>query len=200
MTIGLKRLGKKPFFAVLTDEGEPLGLVDFEGKGRLRLADGGEADEAELTAEIAESEKRIARSHAFFLLSRRDYATGELVKKLRELPVSAEAANDAAERLTELGYLRDGEYAARVAAHYASGGNGPLKVSAELRRRGFDSATAEEALALLEENFDFPEAARAEAEKKFGTLEDLSWEQKGKITAFLARRGYTYDQISRALG
>ena len=200
MTIGLKRLGKKPFFAVTGGDGEPLGLVDFEGKGKLRLSDGCEADEAELTAEIAESEKRIARSHAFFLLSRRDYATGELVKKLRELPVSEEAALSAAERLTELGYLRDGEYAARVAAHYASGGYGPLKVSAELRRRGFDSATAEEATALLEESFDFPEAARAEAEKKFGSLNGLNYEQKGKITAFLARRGYTYDQIGRALG
>ena len=200
MTVGLKRLGKKPFFAVLDGEGEPLGLVDFEGKAKLRLADGCEADAAELEAEIAESEKRIARSHAFFLLSRRDYSTGELVKKLCELPVSAEAAQDAAARLTELGYLRDGDYAARVASHYAASGNGPLKVSAELRRRGFDSATAEEAMALLEESFDFPESARAEAEKKFGSLEDLSWEQKGKITAFLARRGFTYDQISRALG
>ena len=200
MTIGLKRLGKKPFFAVTGGEGEPLGLVDFESKAKLRLSDGCETDEAELTAEIAESEKRIARSHAFFLLSRRDYATGELVKKLRELPVSEQAARDAAARLTELGYLRDGDYAARVAAHYASAGNGPLKVSAELRRRGFDSATADQALAALEETFDFPEAARAEAEKKFGSLEDLSWEQKGKITAFLARRGYTYDQIGRALG
>ena len=200
MIIGLKRLGKKPFFTVTDEEGEPLGLVDFESKSKLRLSDGCEADEAGLTAEIAESEKRIARSYAFFLLSRRDYSTGELVKKLRELPVSEEAAQNAAERLTELGYLRDGEYAARVAAHYAAGGYGPLKVSAELRRRGFDPATADEVSALLEESFDFPEAAREEAVKKFGSVDDLSWEQKGKITAFLARRGYTYDQISRALG
>ncbi len=200
MRVSLKRLGKKPFFAVLTEEGEPLGLVDFEGKGRLRLSDGCEADGAELEAEIAESEKRIARSHAYFLLSRRDYSTGELIKKLTELPVSEEAAEHAAAHLTELGYVRDGEYAARIAAHYAAAGNGPLKVSAELRRRGFDSATAEEALAALEESFDYPESARAEAEKKFGPLGELSWEQKGKITAFLARRGFTYDQISRALG
>ena len=177
-----------------------MGLVDFEGKGRLRLSDGCEADEAELTAEIAESEKRIARSHAYFLLSRRDYSTGELIKKLTELPVGVEAAEHAAAHLTELGYIRDGEYAARVAAHYAAVGNGPLKVSAELRRRGFDSATAEEAMAALEDSFDYPESARAEAEKRFGSLDELSWEQKGKITAFLARRGFTYDQISRALG
>lgn len=200
MKVGLKRLGKKPFFEVFTEEGERLGLVDFEGKAKLRLSQECEADEAELIAEIAESEKRIARSHAYFLLSRRDYSTGELVKKLRELPVGEEAARAAADRLTELGYIRDGEYASRVAAHYASAGCGPLKVSAELRRRGFDSATADEALALLEESFDFPEAARAEAEKKFGALGDLTYEQKGKITAFLARRGYTYDQIGRALG
>lgn len=199
MTVTLKRMGKKPFFCVVDEEGEPLGLIDFDAKSKLSLFDGCCADREELLSEIAESEKRIARSHSMFLLSRRDYSSGELVTKLTELPVSEEAARSAVERLCELGYINDSSFAGRVASHYVKGGYGPMKLRAELRRKGFDSETAEQALCETQEANDFIASARAVAEKKYGDLTSLTYEEKGKISAYLARRGFTYEQINRAL-
>ena len=198
MKVELKRLGKKPFFSVTDEDGEMLWLVDFEGRGKLR-SEGGEADGTTVRATVAESEMRIARSHAYYLLSRRDHSTGELIKKLTELPVSRDAAEAAVSALCEMGYVRDGDYSERIALHYARSGYGPMKVSAELRRRGFDGATVDAALAFLEEEFDYVESARETAERKFGVLGELTYEEKGKITAYLARRGFTYGQAASAL-
>ena len=200
MTVTLKRIGKKPFFAVTDEDGEAVGLIDFDAKARLSLRDGCEVDREELCAEVEESEKRIARSHSLFLLSRRDYSGAELFGKLRELPVSAPAAQHAVEWLCELGYINDCDFAKRVASYYAKGGYGPMRLKNELRRRGFGDEAADMAMLTAEETSDFVASARALAEKKYGTLEGLSYEDKAKISAFLARRGFTYEQIRSALG
>ncbi len=200
MTVTFKRLGKKPFFVVSDEEGEHIGLIDFEGKAKLSLHDGCEANADELCAEIEESEKRIARSHSLFLLSRRDYSSAELFEKLRELPVNATAAQFAVEWLCELGYINDCDFARRVASHYAKGGYGPMRLKNELRRRGFGDEATDAAMFAAEETSDFVTSARALAEKKYGILEDLTYEEKAKVSAFLARRGFTYEQIRSALG
>lgn len=199
MTVTLKRLGKKPFFAVLDEDGEPIGLMDFDSKSKLSLRDGGEIERETLLSEIEESERRIARSHSMFLLSRRDYSSGELVTKLTELPVSREAAEDAVERLRELGYINDADFARRVASHYFKSGYGPMKLKSELYRRGFDGETSQETLCGAQEENDFVASARELAEKKYGDLSELTYEQKAKVSAFLARRGFTYEQIRGAL-
>lgn len=199
MTVTLKRMGKKPFFRVLDEEGEQLGLIDFDSKSKLSLFDGCEADREELLSEIAESERRIARSHSMLLLSRRDYSSGLLMAKLTELPVGEAAARAAVEWLCELGYIDDVSFAGRVASHYAKGGYGPMKLRAELRRKGFDTETADGTLCEAQEAVDFVASARAVAEKKYGDLTSLSYEEKGRISAYLARRGFTYEQINSAL-
>lgn len=199
MKVELKRLGKKPFFTVTDGDGERLGLVDFEGREKIFPSDGSEPDGETVRETVAESEKRIARSHSYYLLSRRDYSSLALKKKLTELPLGEEAADLAVSRLRDMGYVRDDDYAERIASQYAARGYGPIRIGVELKLREFDAETSKAALAAVSEEFDFAESARDAAEKKYGDLSALTREEREKTSAFLARRGFTYGQIATAL-
>ena len=90
----------------------------------------------ELTEELREQlEEAVRRGEvkekALRLLSGRPMSRKELVDKLtarprdkEKEPVPEELAEEAADRLEELGYLNDAEYARTVARHYAAKGYG----------------------------------------------------------------------------
>ena len=117
----------------------------------------------------------------------------ELLQRQRE--VLRERAEGVADRLTELGLLDDGEYARTVVRHYAAKGYGPRKIRDELYRRGVPREFWEEALEERE-----PDESR---------LEKLAWqklrgaeptrENLKRVSDYLARRGYGWDEISLAL-
>src|SRR5215831_19843817 len=88
-----------------------------------------------------------ARTAAIALLARRDFTCRELREKLIGRGFKeATAASVVAELAREL-VLDDGRCAQNYVAHHAGRGQGPLRIAAELRRRGIAADLIDTALA-----------------------------------------------------
>ena len=100
-----------------------------------------------------------------------------------------------ADRLTDLGLLNDGEYAHTVVRHYAAKGYGPRKLRDELYRRGVPREYWEDALEEREpDGRQIDKLARQKLRDDEPTRENLK-----KVSDYLARRGYGWEEISAAL-
>ena len=122
-----------------------------------------------------------------------DTSDPEVLQSRRE--TLREQAEGVADRLTELGLLNDGEYARTVARHYAAKGYGPRKLRDELYRRGVPREYWEDALTEVETDEDQIDAlARQKLRGEEPTRENLK-----KVSDYLARRGYGWEDISSAL-
>lgn len=106
-----------------------------------------------------------------------------------------ERAEEVADRLTGLGLLDDGEYARTVVRHYAAKGYGPRKLRDELYRRGVPREFWEEALEEREpDEGQLDKLVRQKLRGAEPTRENLK-----KVSDYLARRGYGWEEISGAL-
>ena len=161
----------------------------------------------ELTEEVKGALEEAVRrgqvkERALRLLSGRPMSRKELVDKLtarprdrEKEPVPPELAQEAADRLEELGYLNDAEYARTVVRHYAARGYGERKLRDELWKRGVPREHWDQA---LEEVQDPAEGMDALIRRKLmGRTPDR--ETLAKLSAALARRGYRWEDIRAAL-
>lgn len=106
-----------------------------------------------------------------------------------------ERAEGVADRLTELGLLNDEEYARTVVRHYAAKGYGPRKIRDELYRRGVPRSFWEDAMEEREpDDSQIDKLARQKLRGAEPTRENLK-----KVSDYLARRGYGWEEISAAL-
>lgn len=186
----------------------------------LRLYEGKELDEQEAAALTAAAEHSKLNERAVELLSARAMSRKELTDKLcapsrrrkptgetepepdpeqltrqrEELRASAERIAD---RMEELGLLNDGEYGRAVARHYAAKGFGVRKIRDELYRRGVPRAYWEDALSELSEQ-DGGDVLDELVRKKFRGAEPTR-ENLKKVSDYLARRGFGWEEISAAL-
>ena len=112
--------------------------------------------------------------------------------RAEELREQAEAAAD---RLEELGLLNDGEYARMVVRHYAAKGYGARRIRDELYRRG---APRELWNVALEELKDCESPVEKLARQKLREAEPTR-ENLKKVSDYLARRGFGWEEISAAL-
>lgn len=189
-------------------------LVYLEDGELLRVGQNQIADFAlyagrELTDEELAALKRSARSaalneKALGLLARRPMSRKELTDQLTRRPrdpskapaATAEEAQAAADRLTELGYLNDGEYAGQVVRHYAARGYGPRKLRDELYRRGVPRDYWDEALKQAQD-------AGGDALDEFLRRRLRDWDgdpnSLKRAADALARRGYPWEEIRDAL-
>lgn len=107
----------------------------------------------------------------------------------------AQRAGEVADRLTDLGLLNDGEYARTVVRHYAAKGYGPRKIRDELYRRGVPREYWEEAMEEREpDEGQIDKLVRQKLRGAEPTRENLK-----KVSDYLARRGYGWEEISAAL-
>ena len=187
----------------------------------LGLYAGKELTDAEAAALAAAAERGKLMEKAVGLLSARPMSRKELVDKLcapprpkkgkypygmvddafnqdtlqsrREtLPAQAE---EVADRLTDLGLLNDAEYARAAVRHYAGKGYGPRKIRDELYRRGVPREYWEDA--LEEREPDDGQIDRLVRQKLRGA--EPTRENLKKVSDYLARRGYGWEEISSAL-
>ena len=179
-------------------------LAVLEDGSILRIGEGEVVDFAlyagrELSDEEAERLQASARrgelkSRAIELLMRKPQSRKELGRKLAEWEASPEEAEAICDRMEELGYLNEAEYAGRIVRHYAAKGFGERKLRDELYRRGIPRELWEEALAQIEDN---SEAIDAFLEKKLKGSHDPK--EIKKASDALARRGFRWPEISDAL-
>ena len=135
------------------------------------------------------------RERALELLSRKPQSRRELTRKLTEEEAGPEEADAVCDRMEELGYLNEAAYAARIVEVYSARGFGEKKLRDELYRRGVPREEWDEALARVE---DSTQAIDDFLQKKLtGWTGDRK--QLQKVTAALARRGFSWSDIRDAL-
>ena len=149
-------------------------------------------DEADL---LQESARRSGlKTKAIELLMRKPQSRKELGRKLAEWEAAPEEAEAICDRMEELSYLNEPEYASRIVRHYAQKGFGARKIRDELYRRGIPRELWDEAMAQIEDNSP---AIDAFLEKKLKGSHDPK--DIKKASDALARRGFSWSEISDAL-
>lgn len=165
-------------------------VVDFA------LYAGKELTEDEAQAIMDSARRTGLKEKTINLLARKQMSRRELERKLGEWEASEEECAAICDRMEELGFLDDGEYAARLVRHYSAKGYGERKLRDELYRRGIPREFWEEALAQAE---DSAQAIDAFVEKKLAG-KTVDQKELKKVSDALARRGYSWSDISNALG
>lgn len=149
-------------------------------------------DEADLLQ--ASARRSGLKTKAIELLMRKPQSRKELGRKLAEWEAAPEEAEAICDRMEELSYLNEPEYASRIVRHYAQKGFGARKIRDELYRRGIPRELWDEAMAQIEDNSP---AIDAFLEKKLKGSHDPK--DIKKASDALARRGFSWSEISDAL-
>lgn len=148
------------------------------------------------------SRRNRARNKAVFLLSRRDYSRRELTEKLcrekgRYHAENQEAAAEAAVYMEQLGYVKDEEYARRLAREYRDVRCYPRRRALEkLCEKGIARDTARDV--LDEMDWDDTQLALEFLQKKRYNIPQSREETEKQLTA-LARYGFSGEDIRRAI-
>ncbi|MGH8140675.1 MAG: regulatory protein RecX [Steroidobacteraceae bacterium] len=138
-----------------------------------------------------------ARQSAVALLARRDFASGELQRKLEQQGFEAPVAAATVALLAGEGALNDSRYAENYVTYHAGRGQGPRRIGADLKALGLPEELIGAALAG---GPDWRALAREVRVRKFGPGEPADWAQKARQARFLQYRGFSSDHIRLALG
>jgi regulatory protein len=136
------------------------------------------------------------RAAAVALLARRDLASGALCERLTARGFAVTAAEAAVAELQREGIVNDARYAQNYVTYHAGRGQGPVRIAAELRRKGLGEALVEGALA---EGPDWAALARKVRAARFGAPPS-GWAEKARQARFLQYRGFSSDHIRAATG
>lgn len=188
---------------VVAIDGRPVATVSAPLIAKLDLKVGAMIDLATAALLRAEASRLAVFDKAVELLAVRARSARDLRLRLKRAGAEDEAIVAAIERLEELGLLDDRDYARNLArSRVVGGGVSKRKIGEELQRRGVSRRVADEAITdtLEEVELDEEGAARAAAEKRLRALRsyDLPTQRK-RLYAFLARRGYAPDVVSRVI-
>lgn len=189
-------------FDVVAD-GLDLATLSIDAIERLRLGVGTQLDDRLTDAVRREGEIVRVYDRALAMLAARARAGAELRRSLvakKEEPALVDAA---IERLRATGLLDDADFARQFARSKALGaGMSRRRLRQELGRRGVASELSGEAIdeVFAEEQIDEDALVEAAARKKLRTLAKLDPEtQRRRLYAYLARRGYDADDVSRVV-
>lgn len=164
-------------------------VVDFA------LYTGKELSEEEAEALQGSAQRQQRKEKALELLARKPQSRRELEKKLAQWGAEEDEAQTVCDRMEQLGYLNDAEYAARVVRHYSAKGFGPGKLRDELYRRGVPRDLWQKAMDQAEDPAQSIDAFVAK--KLAGKTADR--QTLKKVSDALARRGYRWPDINDAL-
>jgi len=159
------------------------------------LYTGRELTEAETESLKADAARVSVKTRALRIIGARPMSRKELTDRLVQKGETAEAAEEAVDWLESAGLLDDREYAGMVVRHYAAKGYGGAKLREEMYRRGVPKDLWEEALAQAPDPEEILD--RLAAEKLRGKKPDRK--EMKRITDGLLRRGYTWEQVRRAV-
>lgn len=137
---------------------------------------------------------------ALALLVRREHSKPELTRKLLARGIEAAEASAAVAKMAEAGWQDDLRFACSLVRSRVAGGQGPVRIRAELASHGLDEAVISAAFAALAEagEDDWMARARDLVRRRFGPDLDLLPVRR-KASDFLLRRGFDGDCVRRAV-
>ncbi|MCH8499518.1 MAG: recombination regulator RecX [Marinobacter sp.] len=139
-----------------------------------------------------------ARTTAMRLLARREHSRFELARKLRQRRLPGEVIDRVLDEFEAEQWLSDERFAEVYAEQRRGQGYGPLRILADLQQRGIRQLPS--AVRALD-TAAWVEQAVQLRERRFG-LTDLAddWQERARQARFLSQRGYSGEQVERALG
>ncbi|OEY67839.1 regulatory protein RecX [Marinobacter sp. X15-166B] len=148
-------------------------------------------------AEKPEDPEYRARAAALRLLARREHSRTELTAKLRQRGVEASIIEGVLDEYEQAGWLSDRRFADVYARQRRELAYGPVKIRAELQRRGIRFEPE-----CLTETTDeeWVELAVRWRQRTFGLASvQGNWPEKARQARSLSQRGFTGAQVERAL-
>ena len=144
-----------------------------------------------------DAEYERARKRAMYLLGSRPYSTAALREKLLN-NYSEETADRVVEDMTRYGFLDDEDYARRLASSIIKGKKyGLHRAKAEMRRKGVPDELTEQVLSEYSRE-DMTESLTELVRKKYADR-ITERDERQKVIAALARRGYGFGEIKAAI-
>jgi regulatory protein len=178
-------------------------LVDVNLVLELKLRIGSIFDEAVEAAVLNGALRLATYDRALNALTSRARSAKELERWLANKKQPKEFIAPTIEKLTELGFLNDAEFAKQFARSRAVGRKMSKRlIQAELAKRGVARDLADRAVSeiVAEEQIDERAQAQALAAKKMRSLAKLAPEvQRRRLYGFLARKGYSPDLVMSAV-
>lgn len=142
-------------------------------------------------------EKPTALQKAVEILARREHSQHELRYKLASKDYDDEEIEGALQRLLEKGLQSDERFTESYIASRYQRGQGPYKITAELKQRGVDESLIDSCINA--ERFDWFELAKEAYLKKYSDKPVADFNEKAKRSRFLQQRGFTGEQVQYAL-
>lgn len=177
--------------------GEARYYINVQIVAEFRLEKGQEITREGLAKIRSADILRKAKNRALYLLGERDMCLAELTRKLTKT-YGAEVAEDAAEYVQSLGYIDDEKYAGKLAEYLIKRKKfGKRRARQEMLHKGLERELVDQALEAIP-NEDIGEELAEIIERKY--LNKLGdYKERQKVIAALARRGFGFDEIKRAI-
>ena len=142
--------------------------------------------------------ERTAFRRALGLLARRDHSRAELLAKLVRAGHGRAEAERVVEDLAGQGLVSDARFAEAFIRSRIERGGGPLRIRRDLEARGVEGSTVERLLDPEDEAWEA--RARGVREKRFGAAPPGERSEAARQARFLLGRGFTPQQVRRAIG
>ncbi|MCE5313428.1 MAG: RecX family transcriptional regulator [Armatimonadota bacterium] len=165
----------------------------------LGLGVGQSFDEDRLVEILRAEDLRKARESAYRLLGYRDRSKAEVRKRLIAKDYPEDIVEEVIEQLSGGGLLDDGKFSRDwVKSRTAAKPMGKTRLAWELRSKGVDASTVEEALEGLDEDTQL-QLAISVAEKRLGKADRGDPNLKNRLSSLLRRRGFGWEVINKAI-
>lgn len=185
---------------ISTDEGLSFALYKSElRRFQIRLEE--EIEETTLGTILEELLPKRAKLRAMNLLKNRDYTEKQLRDKLKEGGYPEEIIEEALTYVESFHYTDDLRYAVNFIRNHAQD-RSYRRIEQDLSGRGIDKETFESAWAEWEkEGGSQNEETMIESllQKKCFDCETASWKERQKMYGFLMRKGFSGEQVRKAL-
>jgi regulatory protein len=155
----------------------------------------------DLPDDLEKSQQRTGlspRNAAMNWLARREYSLAELRTKLAEREFTPDVVEATVAALAADNLVSDERFAEALVAVRVRKGQGPVRISAELKRRGINRELIH--LNLDAAGLEWNNLAREVRHKKFGAMMPADFKEKARQMRFLEYRGFTGENIRSALG
>ena len=138
------------------------------------------------------------RSHAVFLLDRRDYTEKRLRDKLNQRYRRDTQYNDAViSAMKDMRAIDDMRFVEMYVSSLLNQKMGKMKIRQKLMAKGFGSEAIDFGMSLTNEK-DYLSDAIALKERKFGNKVFADYKEKQKAMAFLVRKGFDMGTVVKA--
>lgn len=146
---------------------------------------------------MTDSDRKIIMDSITRMLSRREHAYDELIRKLQQKGFQRNAFIPVLDEYREAGIQSDARFAEMKVRAGAAKGHGPGRVKMDCQQWHIDESLVEQA--MRENEIDWFELALQVRAKKFGVDRVAERELRYKQMRFLQYRGFYQDHIDYAL-